>query len=54
VDTVNHCYKILKDSEHGAELESIKKVEEFKRHLKHVMRTCEDDREEIDILDEHE
>ena len=53
-DTIEHCMKILKVSEEQAELESIKKVEEFKSHLKRVLKICEEEKEEIDILEEHE
>jgi len=45
---------ILKDAEDMAERASIVKNEEFRRHMKHVLRACDEEREELDILDEHE
>jgi len=51
VDIIDHCMKILKAAEDEAELKSIKMNEEFARHFKHVIKYCEDDKEDLDNLD---
>jgi hypothetical protein len=42
---IEHCLKILKTSEEQAEEQSIAKVEEFKSHMKKVMRVCENEKD---------
>lgn len=54
VDIVDHCMRILKAAEEEAELKSIKLNEEFARHFKHVLKYCDDEREDLDNLDNQE
>lgn len=54
LDIISHCTRILKQAEEEAELKSIALNEEFRRTMKHVLKECDAEREEIDFLDEQE